>query len=362
MLVFVVLAGCAEKGVVKTKVETGPDLTELLVSPEVVKDIGLEPAWSSVVPLGPSERLEDIKLVAGRLYAFTSENYVMSMGKNEGDSVVSFSAAPAEFLINGWVVSGDKIYSIISSDLVEIDRHSGTRIRSERLGFAPVCPPAGNGDFYYVAGADKRLHVFRSSDMVEVFEVAGDDDAEIVGVIASGDMVIFATREGLVTAMRPDRPVQLWKFNAARMVNAPIVRDGEVIYFSSEDTHIYAVDIRNGELIWKYRTAALLREAPRVASRFVYQRVDGGGILAFEKATGRLAWRLTGGKGLLAETKSWVYVLRNKGGIILVDADKRRKIDSVELPQELLHTANVTDGRIYLADEFGRIICLQRRD
>jgi hypothetical protein len=361
MLVSVVLTGCAKKEVVETEVEVGPDITELLVSPEAVKDISLEPAWSNVVPLAPTERLKSIKLVGGRLYAFTSENYVMSMDRIESDPVEGFSAASPGFTINGWAMSGDKIYSIISSDLVEIDWRSGTRTRSKRLGFAPVCPPAKNRDFYYIAGADKRLHVFQSSDMIEVFEVAGDDDAEMTDVIASDDAVIFATRMGLVTAMLPDKRVQLWKFSAARIVNAPIIRDGKVVYFSSQDTNIYAVDAQRGELIWKYRTAALLKEAPRVTNRFVYQNVDGGGLLAIERASGKLAWQLNQGKDLLAETESGVYVLSDKGEIVLVDANKGKKVGSVALPQVSLHVANVTDGRIYLADEFGRIICLQRK-
>jgi outer membrane protein assembly factor BamB len=362
MLVSVVLTGCVKKEVVETEVEIGPDVTELLVSPETVKSIDLEPAWSNVVPLAPTEQLESIKLVENRLYAFTSENYVMSMDKVESRPVVAFSVAPAGFTINGWAMSGDKIYSVISSDLVEIDWRSGTRTRSKRLGFAPICPPVSNRDFYYVAGVDKRLHVLQSSDMIEVFEVAGDDDAEMTDVIASDDAVIFATRKGLVTAMLPDRPVQLWKFSAARVVNAPMIRNGAVIYFSSEDTNIYAVDARRGKLIWKYLTAALLKEAPRVTNRFVYQHVDGRGLLVIDKASGELAWRLTEGKDLLAETESGVYVLSNKGEIILVDTNKGKKVASVALPQVSLHVANAIDGRIYLADRFGRIICLQRRD
>ncbi len=362
MLVSVVLTGCAKKEVVETEVEIGPDLTELLVSPEAVKDLGLEPVWSNVVPLAPTERLESIKLVGDRLYAFTSENYVMSMDKVESEPVVSFSAAPAEVIINGWAIAGETIYSTISSDLVEIDRRSGTRIRSKRLGFAPACPPVKNRDFYYVAGTDKRLHVLQSSDMIEVFEVAGDDDAEMVDVIASDDSVTFATRKGLVMTMLPNRPVQLWKFSAARVVNAPLIRDGSVVYFSSEDTNIYAVDTRRGKLIWKYLTSALLKEAPRVTNRFVYQNVDGKGLIAIDKASGKLAWQLDQGKDLLAESKSGVYVLSSKGEIVLVDANKGKKVDSVALPEVSLHVANVADGRIYLADEFGRIICLQGRD
>lgn len=358
LLFCLALAGCREKA---ADIET-PVLerkAEVLVDSEMVRPIGLKTAWNNVIPLQRTERLKSLELVGSRVYAFTSRNYVVSMDKTQCNPVISFYVGQKGFTFKGWDIWGDRIYSVIGSELVEMDWRSGSKIRSFSLGFGPSCPPVRNEQFYYLAGPDKRLRIYQASDFVELFSATADDDSAIISVIAEEDFIIFGTNTGFVTAMHSDRAVKIWDFKAAQGINHGLIRDSGIVYFSSSDTHVYALNENTGRLIWKYRTDALLRNAPAVTRRFVYQNVDGQGLIALDKRTGRVAWRLSEGISLLAESSKGVYVLGKNSELIFVDAVNWEKTDSILLPKISLYISNVVDSRIYLADDLGRVVCLE---
>ncbi|MFA5554277.1 MAG: PQQ-binding-like beta-propeller repeat protein, partial [Phycisphaerae bacterium] len=236
---------------------------------------------------------------------------------------------------------------------------SGSKIRSFGLGFGPSCPPVRNRQFYYLAEPDKRLRVYQASDLVELFNATADDDSAIISVTAQDDFIIFGTNTGLVTAMHSDRAVKIWDFKAAQGINPGLIRDSGIVYFSSGDTHVYALNENTGRLIWKYRTDALLRNAPVVTRRFVYQNVDGQGLIALDKRTGRMMWKISEGLALLAESSKGAYVLGKNSELIFVDAVNWEQADSVLLPKISLYISNIDDSRIYLADDLGRVVCLE---
>lgn len=359
LLLCLSLVGCNEKKAVNAEVPVVPAKIEPLVSSEDVKPLGLKTLWSNVIPLQKSEKLMNIELAGERLYAFTDRNYVLSMDNAKCDPVISFYAGRKGSTITGWQLWQDNLYSVISSDLVELDRHSGTWVRSQRLGYGPLCPPVRNEDFYYLTAPDKKLRAYRTSDLVEVFKATADDDSAIMTVAAGEDMVIFGTNTGQVVAMLPDKPVKLWQFEATGGVNAPIIRNSGMVFFSSSDTYIYALDENSGQLKWKYLTQALLKKSPIVTKQFLYQNIDGGGLIALDKKSGKLIWQLEEGKDFLAESKTGTYLLGKNNELILLNPVSWKKVDSVELPPVSRYISNILDSKIYLADHLGRIVCLE---
>jgi hypothetical protein len=356
----ILVQGCARgKHEPSAQPETEPLATELLVSPQSLRQAELEIAWSYVVPTQLSERLKNFTILDDRLYAVTGRNYLVSLDRREAEPVYSWQLAPPAATFCGLKDYDGQIYSIVGADLVSLDEQAGTVLMRNPLSFGPVCPPARNNHFYYVPGTDRRTHVMRSDDMVPVFEVSANDDSDITCVRAEDDFVIFATAAGTLTSMLPDRPTRLWSFEAALAVNAPVAYDGWRFIFSSKDAYIYAVGRSRGKLLWKYLTPAILTDGPKVTQRYVYQYVRGHGLLAINKDDGTLAWRLAEGIDLLAEDGRRVYVMANKNKLIVFDNKNLKKLYEVEVPGVTRWAANTLDERIYLADDSGRIACIK---
>jgi outer membrane protein assembly factor BamB len=304
--------------------------------------------------------LERFLILGGRLYALSDRNYIVSLNRETGDFVFSRPYAAAEFGILGVDLYGEKLISIVGNKLVEIDSGTGRELRSKRLEYGVTCPAARNSLYYYVAGADRLLRTYRAEDMVKLLETAADNKSLITSVIADDGFVFFATVAGNVLSMEPGRRGRRWQFDAGDSILGPIVKDGESLYVSSKDTYVYKLSVYTGTPpVWKYQAEAILDKAPQVTQGVVYQYVHGKGLTAIDKASGSFMWQVEQGLDLLAETQGRAYVMRRGGELVVMDNMKKERLYSVNFSRVSRYATNLSDSKIYIGDDAGRIACLR---
>jgi outer membrane protein assembly factor BamB len=353
------LALCAVLSCVSQPVPEQPAL-QRLVSPELLERAKLGIQWEKKLPIKETERLERLHILGNCIYALSNHNYVTSLNRETGYVIFGCSFAPAGLTILGLELYKDELISVIGNDLVEISPEFGTELRSKSLGFGVTCPAARNSLYFYVAGADRRLHVLRAEDKVKLFDVAAENESMITSIVADDDFVVFATDAGNVISIAPDKPKRLWQFDAADGIVGPIVRDGESLFLASEDTYVYRLNVRKGTPpVWKYQTGALLDRCPRVSEKVVYQYVRYKGLTAIDKKSGIAMWQLPEGVALLAEAKERAYVITDIGTLVVMDNKKAKRLYSVNFARVSKYATNVEDSKIYIADESGRIACLR---
>ena len=248
---------------------------------------------------------------------------------------------------------------MIGGKLVELNPDLGTEISSGYPGFYVVCPVARNNLYYYLGSTDKRVHCVRAKDNVKIFEVAADNDSKITSILADDDFVIFATDAGNVLCSMPDGPKGLWRFNAAGGVVEPMVRNGQQLFFASRDTNVYRINIETGKLDWKCQTEAILETAPRVTAAAVYQNLGSRGLMAIDKATGKKMWQLAEGIDLLTEAAGKAYVITNTGMLVVINNKDGKQLYSINAGAVSNWAANTAYSKIYIADDSGRIACIQ---
>ena len=91
-------------------------------------------------------------------------------------------------------------------------------------------------------------------------------------------------------------PPLLWSVHTVGPIIGSAVTDGNVVYFGSADHHLYAVQITNGNQLWKYPTGGTIRSTPLLVGEniIVY---SGDGILYCLDKKGTLVWKFaTGGE------------------------------------------------------------------
>jgi hypothetical protein len=332
-----------------------------LVSPQLLQQAGLETVWQTQLPLQQGEKLRTLHILGSRIYALTDRNYIASLGREKGGMIFSRAFAPVGFPILGLELYDGELFSIVGSELVEINEEFGTERGTKRLDYRLVCPAARNSSYFYLSGADRRIHALRADDKVQVFQVAADNGSMITSVLADEAFVIFGTETGNVVGITADGPVKLWQFDAAGAIAGPIVRDGTSLFFASRDTNVYRVDMVDTEgkqFVWKYQTAAVLDRAPRVTQEVVYQYVRYKGLSAIDRASGKLIWEVPGGIDLLTEAAGKAYVM-GKGELVVMDNKKAKRLYSVNFADVSRYTVNMADSKIYIADKTGRIACLK---
>jgi outer membrane protein assembly factor BamB len=337
--------------------------SQQLVSTKLLEHAGLKILWENNLAIKDAESLELLFILGDNIYAVSSRNYMVSLNKEKGDIIFRRIVAPEGLPVAGLKLYGNELISIVGTKLIEIDPQSGNQLNNTDVGFGIACPAARNSSFFYLSGTDKRLHTLRAEDKVQIFEVAAENDSMITSIIAHDISVIFGTDAGNVISITPDRPRKLWQFDAAGSIAGPIIRDGMSLFFASKDTNVYRVDMvglpLKKQLIWKYQAAGVLENEPRVTQQVVYQHVPGKGLSAIDKQSGQFMWSVPGGVDLLAEVQEKAYVITKNRKFVVMDNLSAKKLYSVNFAEVTRHAANLTDSKIYIADERGRIACLQ---
>ena len=358
LLVVVLVGGCVTKEA-EQDIAWRESVSPRLVAPEVLRAVGLEVVWENKLPIKEKESLDRFFILDNRIYALSDRNYMFSLDRETGKLVFGSFFAPEGFPLYRPKVYNDQLLSTVGNRLVEIDPVSGEQRWMKELDFGVTCPAVRNSSYYYLAGADKRLHALRVADKVEVFKIAADDDSMITSIVVNEDFVVFCTDSGFCAGMGPDRPKQLWKFNAADGIVGPVVRDGQLIFFSSKDTNLYCINALTGEFLWKYPSGAALEKSPVVTGDVVYQYAQYKGLAAIDKRNGKAIWQLAQGVGLLAQDGRKAYVITKTGGLVVMDNDKAKQLLAINFAKVSKYTANVIDSKIYIGDEAGRILCLK---
>ncbi|MFB0555613.1 MAG: hypothetical protein ACETWQ_20095 [Phycisphaerae bacterium] len=337
--------------------------SQWLVSPKLLEHAKLKILWENKLPIKKDESLEQLLIFGNRIFAISDRNYTVCLNRENGNMIFGKVVAPEGLPVVGLKLYGDELISITGTKVIEIDPDSGAHRKAVDVGFSIVCPAARNSSYFYLSGVDKRLHVLRAEDKVQTFEVSADNESMITSIIADETSVIFATAAGNVISIMPNRPIRLWQFDAAGGIAGPIIKDGISLFFASKDTNVYRVDIvglpLRKQLAWKYQTAGVLENAPRVTRGIVYQHVPGKGVTAIDKGGGTPLWSVPGGADLLAEANDKAYVITKNRTLVVMDNLSAKKLYSVNFAQVSRYAANIADSKIYIADEQGRIACLQ---
>jgi len=103
------------------------------------------------------------------------------------------------------------------------------------------------------------------------------------GNLSFGDRILFATSsDSLMYAVDPADGNVLWSFNGARApLCVPLAHEGTV-YVGSLDTTLYALDARSGRVVWKFETGGKICGQPHVVGQKLYCTSDDGRLTEIE--------------------------------------------------------------------------------
>jgi len=335
-----------------------------LVSLELLKHAGLKMLWENELPIKKNENLDRLLLFGNYLYVVSDRNFMLSLNQKNGSIIFGKTIESAGLPITGLkLYDNELLYVSSNSKLLQINAQTGNVLKTTDVGFSVCCPVARNSAYFYLAGTDKRLHAIHAKNKVQAFEVAAENESMITSVIADENFALFATNAGNIICIAPDIPRRLWQFDAPEAISGTVIRNGMSLFFACKDTNVYRVDMislpERTRLIWKYQTAAVLDDAPIVTQGLVYQHVKGKGLTAINKNTGSALWQVPGGVNLLTEAGNKAYVITNTRTLVVMDNAKAKKLFTVNFADVSKHVSNTTDDKIYIADVYGRIACLQ---
>ena len=97
----------------------------------------------------------------------------------------------------------------------------------------------------------------------------------------------------------PHAPDPAWRKHGARMtfdrVYHPVVSGSILLFGSSSDDTVYALDAGTGEVLWTYTTSGPIRFAPTISAESVFVVSDDGCLYSLSLRDGALNWKVRAG-------------------------------------------------------------------
>ena len=155
-------------------------------------------------------------------------------------------------------------------------------------------------------------------------------------------------------------PELLWRFEAGGPVNSsPAVVDG-LVYSSSEDEHVYALDALTGWVVWGSHIGEQGLSSPTVAEGVVYFSSEDGNVYALDALTGEGLWGSEAGEqGLSSPTVAdgLVYVGSNDRHVYGLNSNSGQLVWRQQTGQ-VWSSPVVVDGVIYIGSVDDHIYAL----
>ncbi|MHA2407290.1 MAG: NosD domain-containing protein, partial [Candidatus Ranarchaeia archaeon] len=128
--------------------------------------------------------------------------------------------------------------------------------------------------------------------LVNLFE-SSEVEGDVPGGNGSYDWTMFkgnAERNGFTESPAPESNQVFWKFQTGgAIVSSPVVVDG-MVFVSSTDGYLYAVNVESGSKQWSVRLGSGIG-SPAVASGKVFVTCEPGEIVALNMYSGTQVWR-----------------------------------------------------------------------
>ena len=255
----------------------------------------------------------------GIIYVGTRDGRVVAINSSTGTEQWAYTATST-------------IYTtpIVDGDLVYVGTYSGkvlalnTLARSQNLTFpqqrygewkwdCPIDDAKSNAIVADLAMSEDALYVASSNGGVYSLDKGSGDEnwkREHIPVLAEklwtspviqGDTLYVSTFDGHIYALSVETGELLdWSFEAeAGFASSPVIYEG-VIYVGSFDNDLRAIRIDDGELLWKFRGGRCFWAVPLVDEGVVYAGCLDGKLYAIEAKTGEKLWEFDAGKPIVS--------------------------------------------------------------
>ena len=157
-------------------------------------------------------------------------------------------------------------------------------------------------------------------------------------------------------------PVEVWKYNAGGSINSAVVIADDLVYATSDDDILHALDIETGTERWHFNPVNSPVSAPAYADGVIYAFDGAGTLFGLDANTGAVRWHAPKpfvGPSDPTISGGTVYVGTGDGAIVAIDAIEWSEQWRYQVsPTGSVHRPAFADGVVYAASDSGGLVGL----
>jgi outer membrane protein assembly factor BamB len=254
---------------------------------------------------------------------------------------------------------------------------AGKLLWKYKAGAAVLGSPVIDNNIVYIGASD---HQFRALDLAtgkEQWNFNGLDGPVVSTPVLYKDAVLFGAWDNYLYSLNKNTGVLNWKWSNGSTVRnyspascIPVIHD-EVIYVVAPDRYLSAIDINNGNTLWR-NNASTVRESIGISEdgKYVYGKTMNDTLVAFATSASmqQAAWKMNVGYGyehvpsMLIEKNGIVFFGTRSGVVYAVDAAAQKIEWAYKIDNSMVNTVQVIDKKnIIAATMDGKVMLLQEK-
>jgi outer membrane protein assembly factor BamB len=193
-----------------------------------------------------------------------------------------------------------------------------------------------------------------------LWEYHGQARVEQAPLLFQEYATITGTGGGLVTLSKTSAR-ELYSLQNDAPVSAPLAQHGAMAYYVTADSHLTALEIPSGRIVWRSATGSSLFQKPEVTDEDVYVGAERGGLMRIKRPTGETVWRHPLAHRFLAANGKFVYATDRQGRLLILDRARGHQLAGYDTRDFVVPVSNEWTDRLYLASNDGLLVCLHDR-
>lgn len=337
--------------------------------------LGLERAWAEQIALNREhDQLASITLLGDTLYGQSSEGVIHALdaetGRTRWTTRIGKRDMPTQppGAANGFVAATNGHW------LYLLDGNNGHTLWERKLEFLPCAAPVMDARRVYVPLMNGTIASYRvdlhllAAETDPARRAQGVLDAVPYSYRAKGEpaaspilipeQVAWTTLNGRLYAGRLGEPGTNFEIRAAKACRGGPAYRRPLLYFTSDDGWVYAVQELNGRERWRHFASAAIWQSPLVVGDTVLFATVTGRITCLDADTGAVRWEAPLGTTLIAASPDRIYAADELNQLLVVDRKTGELVAQSSLTWLPLRLLNTDNDRLYLARPSGLVQCL----
>ncbi|MEK7328492.1 MAG: PQQ-binding-like beta-propeller repeat protein, partial [Chloroflexota bacterium] len=290
---------------------------------------------------------------AGMLTALDAEQGTVRWQFGAGGAI---TAAPA-------VAAGIVYVGASDKTLNALEASHGLFLWSHRLHDNVSTSPAVVDGTLFVGGEDRTLYALDALTGEERWTFAAGDRI-ISSPAVAGGRVFFGSDDSVLYALDANTGDVLWRYAFDLPVaGTPAVSPDGIVYAGSTGAKLAAVDAATGNELWSVETRFGFDASPAVGEKFVFVADQDGAVQAYDRRTGKVAWKWQGAYGdhfvssplLLGKI---LIAASSSGALYVFDAETGEALQNIHLGDGVSASPTWSGEALFIANQDSEVLAL----
>ncbi|MBN2102374.1 MAG: PQQ-binding-like beta-propeller repeat protein [Candidatus Aenigmarchaeota archaeon] len=163
-----------------------------------------------------------------------------------------------------------------------------------------------------------------------------------------------------IEVKRAKRFERLWQVGEGGSISYTKLK-GDVLYFGAADSYFYAVGIKTGKELWRFKAGGIITGRAEIADERIFFTTFDKTLHALDITTGKEIWRFRS-QGMMFDGPTYsegFLVIGTKGGFVhAVDAATGREIWSFRTGDDILSASTIHEGRVFIGSADSYFYCI----